>query len=42
MTQAATPSRFGTERTQAATLPALPWGEGFLALTVLFLILAAL
>lgn len=26
----------------AASLPALPWGEGFLALTVLFLILAAL
>ncbi len=26
----------------AAPLPALPWGEGFVALTVLFLILAAL
>lgn len=36
------PATRACANSNALTLPALPWGEGALALTVLFLILAAL
>lgn len=35
------PAARALANSKANPLPALPWGEGFLALTILFLILSA-